>query len=169
MNPRYLFSIGIAALACILSNRECSGVMDLPSIINSHNTQKSQHMKMNAGIITPHLVATRKFYTEIMGFGIVYESEWYLLLSSPDGSQYLSFLQPEHPTQQPLFQTAFAGKGVYLTVEVQDVDAEYDRIRGMGLPIAIELRDEAWGDRHFAFVDPNGIGIDIVKYTAPGS
>lgn len=169
MNSRYLFSIGMAALACILSNRDCSGVTEPPTYIISNSTQNTQHMKMNAGIITPHLAATRKFYTEIMGFGIVYESEWFLLLSSPDGSQHLSFLQPQHQSQQPLFQTAFAGKGVYLTVEVDDVDLEYDRIRQSGAPIAIELRDEPWGDRHFAIVDPNGIGIDIVKYTAPAT
>lgn len=31
----------------------------------------------------------------------------------------------------------------------------------------IGIRDEPWGDRHFAIKDPNGIGIDIVTYTAP--
>ena len=27
------------------------------------------------------------------------------------------------------------------------------------------IRNEPWGDRHFAIQDPNGIGIDIVKYS----
>ncbi|MBD0256676.1 MAG: glyoxalase, partial [Cytophagales bacterium] len=36
-----------------------------------------------------------------------------------------------------------------------------------GVPIEVELRDEPWGDRHFAIVDPNGIGVDIVTYTPP--
>lgn len=36
-----------------------------------------------------------------------------------------------------------------------------------GIPIAIALRKEPWGDRHFAIIDPNGIGIDIVTYSAP--
>ena len=31
----------------------------------------------------------------------------------------------------------------------------------------IEIRNEPWGDRHFAIVDPNNIGIDIVTYTKP--
>ena len=30
------------------------------------------------------------------------------------------------------------------------------------MPIVLSLRNEAWGDRHFSIVDPNGIGIDIV-------
>ena len=33
--------------------------------------------------------------------------------------------------------------------------------------IEIEIRDEPWGDRHFAILDPNGIGIDIVTYSRP--
>ena len=69
--------------------------------------------------------------------------------------------------QQEIFQSAFSGKGVFLFIEVDDVDAEYKRIKNSGTTIEIELRDEPWGDRHFAIVDPNGIGVDIVKYTAP--
>ncbi|MBC8151951.1 MAG: glyoxalase, partial [Bacteroidetes bacterium] len=41
------------------------------------------------------------------------------------------------------------------------------RINALGVPIAIELRDEPWGDRHFAIADPNGIGIDVVTYAPP--
>jgi uncharacterized glyoxalase superfamily protein PhnB len=48
-------------------------------------------------------------------------------------------------------------------VDVPDVEAEYQRIRSMEVPIEAELRDEPWGDRHFVIVDPNGIGVDIVQ------
>jgi uncharacterized glyoxalase superfamily protein PhnB len=27
----------------------------------------------------------------------------------------------------------------------------------------VPLRDEPWGDRHFAVVDPNGIGVDVLQ------
>ncbi len=37
----------------------------------------------------------------------------------------------------------------------------------MGIEIKIDIRDEPLEDRHFAIQDPNGIGIDIVKYTEP--
>ena len=40
-------------------------------------------------------------------------------------------------------------------------------IKNKKYPIEIEMRNEVWGDRHFAIMDPNGIGIDIVKYTPP--
>ena len=125
-------------------------------------------MKFNAGIITPNLKETREFYTNIFGWRVDFENDFYLLLGTESGSQ-ISFLLPNHPTQKPLFQPEFNGKGVYITVEVSDVDKEYKRIKALGTPIAIELRDEPWGDRHFAIVDPNGIGMDIVTYTPPST
>ncbi|MCZ8285752.1 MAG: VOC family protein, partial [Bacteroidia bacterium] len=65
------------------------------------------------------------------------------------------------------FQQPFAGQGMYLTIEVEDVDQLYEVLKKKGTVIKIEIRDEPWGDRHFAIQDPNGIGIDIVQYAAP--
>jgi catechol 2,3-dioxygenase-like lactoylglutathione lyase family enzyme len=124
-------------------------------------------MKLNAGFITPKLQETKKFYTTILNMEVVFENEFYLLLKTVGGTDQISFLLPNHESQQPLFKPAFAGKGAYLTIEVEDVNAEYRRIKALGVPIQIELRDEPWGDRHFAIVDPNGIGVDVVKYTEP--
>ncbi|WP_353128805.1 VOC family protein [Parapedobacter pyrenivorans] len=122
-------------------------------------------MKLNAGVITEKLAETKSFYTEIMGFGVTFENEFYLLLHTPDRTAEISFLLPNHPSQQPLFQAPFQGQGVYLTIEVDDVDAWHEKMIAKGVTIKISLRDEPWGDRHFAIEDPNGIGIDIVKYS----
>jgi len=121
-------------------------------------------MKLNAGIITPLLKETRAFYIRTFQFGVIFENEFYVLMHTPDHQAAISFLLPKHASQQPLFQSPFQGQGVYLTIEVDDVDAEYRRIKALNVPIAIDLRDEPWGDRHFAVKDPNGIGIDVVKY-----
>ena len=56
---------------------------------------------------------------------------------------------------------------MYLTIEVPDADKLYEEIKMKGVKIKIELRDEPWGDRHFAIEDPNGIGIDLVTYKEP--
>ncbi len=126
-------------------------------------------MKMNAGIITEKLQETKKFYTEILDFGVSFENEFYLLLHTPNHTSEISFLLPDHPSQKPVFQTVFNGNGVYLTIEVEDVDEVYEQIKKKSVPVEVEIRDEEWGDRHFAIVDPNGIGIDIVTYTNPGT
>lgn len=124
-------------------------------------------MKLNAGIITDRIKETKTFYTDILGFGVTFENEFYLLLHTPDRKAELSFLLPHHPSQQPLFQSPFEGKGVYLTIEVDDLDLLYEELKQKNIKIEFEIRDEPWGDRHFAIQDPNGIGIDFVRYSAP--
>lgn len=122
-------------------------------------------MKLNAGIVTSKLAETKDFYSSVLCFGVSFENEFYLLMHTPNKSGEISFLLPNHPSQQPLFQKPFAGQGMYLTIEVDDVDKIYKEIKEKSVPIKIDIRDEPWGDRHFAIEDPNGIGIDIVKYT----
>lgn len=124
-------------------------------------------MKLNAGIITEKLRKTKTFYNENLGFGVTFENEFYLLMHTPDHQYELSFLLPHHPTQQPLFHTPFNGHGMYLTIEVDDVETVYRDLKNKGVEITIDIRDEPWGDRHFAIKDPNGIAIDIVKYSPP--
>lgn len=124
-------------------------------------------MKLNAGILTEKLAESKAFYTANLGFGVTFENEFYLLMHTPTRQAELSFLLPHHPTQQPFFHKPFPGQGLYLTIEVDDVDSIYRDIKKKGVPIKIEIRNEPWGDRHFAIEDPNGIGIDIVKYSPP--
>lgn len=124
-------------------------------------------MKLNAGIITKKLAETKIFYTETLGFGVTFENEFYLLLHTPDKKAELSFLLPDHSSQQALFKPAFDGKGVYLTIEVDKVDEWYEKLKAKKIKIEIEIRNEPWGDRHFAIKDPNGVGIDIVTYAQP--
>ncbi len=128
-------------------------------------TKTLNKMKLNAGIITSKLKETKAFYTNILGFGVTFENEFYLLLHTPNKDAEISFLLPNHPSQQPLFHQPFNGQGMYLTLEVNDVDQIYAAIKKKGIKISIDMRTEPWGDRHFAIQDPNGIGIDIVKYT----
>lgn len=123
-------------------------------------------MPFNAGVVTHRLDESRKFYVEVLGFNIVFDNGWYVLMER-EGHQF-SVLQANHESQQPLFRPAFEGPGMYLTIDVDKVDEEYRRIQRLKVPIAIELRDEPWGDRHFAVADPNGVGIDFVTHTPPG-
>ncbi|MBG6129030.1 putative glyoxalase superfamily protein PhnB [Aquimarina sp. EL_43] len=133
----------------------------------SQTDQNLKTMKLNAGIITEKLTETKEFYTKVLDFGVTFENEFYLLMHTPNHQAEISFLLPNHPTQKPIFQKPFAGNGMYLTIEVDDVDKIYTEIKKKGVKVEIDIRNESWGDRHFAIVDPNGIGIDLVTYTKP--
>lgn len=123
-------------------------------------------MRLNAGILTEKLQETKDFYLKYLDFKVKFENEFYLLLETPNQKDTLSFLLPNHPTQQPIFHPKFRGEGIYLTIEVRNVDEFYKKVKEKGVEIIVTLRSEPWGDRHFALQDPNGIGIDIVTYTA---
>ena len=143
------------------------GVLGILIVAKGQTLSSNKTMKLNTGIVTNKINESKTFYTEVLNFGVTFQNEFYLLMHTPNHQAEIAFLLPEHPTQRPIFQSEFGGKGVFITIEVSDVDAEYKRIRALGIPIEIELRDEPWGDRHFAIVDPNGIGIDVVTYKTP--
>ena len=128
-------------------------------------TNSTTKMKLNTGIVTEKLTETKTFYTTILGFGVTFENEFYLLLHTPNKEAEISFLLPNHPSQQQLFQKPFQAQGMYLTIEVEDVDKMYNELKKKGVEIKIDIRNEHWGDRHFSIQDPNGIGIDIVHYS----
>ena len=56
------------------------------------------------------------------------------------------------------------GRGLWVTIDVDDADAEYRRLQALGVPIEVAIRDEAWGDRHFVILDPAGIAVDVVQH-----
>jgi len=124
-------------------------------------------MKLNAGVVTPLLKETRQFYTEKLGFGIRFQNDWYLLLHTPGGDNDLAFLAPDLDNQAPVFQRPYTGNGMFITIEVPDVQKIYDQVKSAGASIYREMKKEDWGDTHFIVVDPNGIGIDFVQYEAP--
>ena len=126
-------------------------------------------MKLCAGVVTTRLLETKDFYLAL-GFQVKFETDWYLLLEAPGHGDELAFLLPELPEQAAVFRPAFSGQGVFVTVEVADVDAVHTAFQQVpGLEIAVSLRDEPWGDRHFAVVDPNGVALDFVTRSEPAA
>lgn len=122
-------------------------------------------MKLWSGIITEKLEESKAFYCRLFDCDVIYDSNWFILLRL--GHSELGFMLPNLEAQAPIFRSAFAGKGVWITIDVDDANTEYQRIAAMGVPIEVKLRDEPWGDRHFVVVDPNGIGVDIVQHQLP--
>jgi len=52
---------------------------------------------------------------------------------------------------------------------VDDVDCEYERLLGIGLPMHLPLRSEDFGQRHFITSDPNGVLIDVIQVIPPSA
>jgi uncharacterized glyoxalase superfamily protein PhnB len=119
-------------------------------------------------ILTDRVASTAAFYIEYFGFEKVFEEEWYvsLKMSGHDKPFELAVLDAAHPTIPDAYRTKT--KGLILNFEVEDVDAEYERlIRKAKLPLEMDIRSEDFGQRHFITADPNGILIDVITVIPP--
>ena len=124
--------------SCNNSSDKKTTSTDLKEEITSKN-KKQAKMKLNSGIVTEKLAETKKFYLEMLDFGVTFENEFYLLLHTPNQDAEISFLLPNHPSQQPLFQKPFAGQRMYLTIEVDDVDKIYNDLKNKSVEIKIDI------------------------------
>lgn len=119
-----------------------------------------------AVICSGQVAESRAFYVTNFGFTVTFDSGWYVSLVLPDAPEYqLAIVDYTHPTVPEPFRKPV--QGLILNFEVEDVDAEYERLRVANLPIHLALRDEPFGQRHFLTSDPNGVLIDVIKIIPP--
>lgn len=119
-------------------------------------------------VMTERVAETAAFYMEHFGFEKVFEADWYVSLKkSGDAFPFeLAILDATHPTIPEAYRNK--ATGLILNFEVEDVDAEYERlIRGARLPLELDIRSEDFGQRHFITSDPNGILIDVITVIPP--
>jgi uncharacterized glyoxalase superfamily protein PhnB len=115
-------------------------------------------------IVTDKLTECRDFYARWFGFDVAFEASWFVYLASAgDRSHGIAFMAADHPSQPPGPET-FAGKGMFLTLQVADAAREFERLSKAGARIAYPLRDERWGQRRFSLVDPAGTWVDVVQH-----
>lgn len=120
-------------------------------------------------IMTNDVAGSKAFYTTHFPFAVTFESEWYVSLKANQNPPFeLALLAPDHPTVPKAFRQRVNG-GLILNFEVDDVDAQFDRLRVAGLPIHLELTTEDFGQRHFLTSDPNGVLIDVIQVIPPSA
>ena len=108
------------------------------------------------------LVRSIGFYRALVGLDVVVDVGWYAELSNRgDRAAMVAFVQRGHPTVPSGFDASIGG--VLVSVVVDDASAIYERAMTMPAPIAHELRDEDFGQRHFMVVDPDGFLIDVIE------
>ena len=118
-------------------------------------------------ISTSSMNEARDFYVKYFGFEVFFDTGWYVHLHGKrDGSGVpieLAFMTPNNETLPEEMQTAFNGSGVFISLEVEEIDAIYKRLVADGFEAIVEICDEPWGQRHFIIRDPGGTFVDIVK------
>lgn len=117
-------------------------------------------------ICADDVAATRDVYVDLFGFDVVFDSGWYVQLQAgADGRTQIGIVERTHASVPVAFQVRPAG--VLVSIEVDDVDDVHARVVAAGMEIALPLRDEDFGQRHFMTVDPAGTLVDVITPIAP--
>jgi len=103
----------------------------------------------------------KDFYQRHFSARIEFDCGWYVNMRIGSSGASVQFMQPQGEIP------AFQGAGVTLNFNVMDVDAEYERLTGEGLEVAMPLEDHPWGDRGFSIVDPIGNAVYIYSEREP--
>ncbi|MEV6774315.1 VOC family protein [Nocardia sp. NPDC051030] len=108
--------------------------------------------------------ASAKFLVEHFGFAEEMSADGFVSLSRADAGLNVIYLRTGLSTFKPERIAGHAGQGTLVVFVVEDIDAEYERVRGEGVEIVTPIETEPWGERYFQTVDPNGIVIQLVQW-----
>ena len=116
-------------------------------------------------LMTSNVSAAAEFYRTIFGFEDTFTSDWYVSLRRDQWE--LALLDASHETVPQSHRGAVAS-GVLINFEVSDVDTEWERISRMSeVTIALPIRTEDFGQRHFIVVGPDGVLVDVIAPIEP--
>ncbi|NNH74842.1 glyoxalase [Nocardia uniformis] len=124
-------------------------------------------MKITASAISlnvPDPQASAKFLIDHFGFAEEMSSDGFVSLGRPDAGFNIIYLRTGLSTFKPERIASNAGQGLLVAFVVEDIDSEYERVRGEGVQIITPIETEPWGERYFQALDPNGIVIQLVQW-----
>ena len=106
-----------------------------------------------------------RFYIDDFHFRPLFQSNWYVHVQSTEEAVNLGLVAKDHETIPAV------GRGrvgaMLLNFEVEDVDTHYARLGAEGVRMALNLRDEVFGQRHFIVEGPDGVLIDVIRPIPP--
>ena len=116
-------------------------------------------------MVASNLEDIKQFYTSVFGFDVAFfDPDFYLHLVSPSTGVQLGFLLPNHVSQPQFLHSIMSLEGYVISFEVADAAKAYAEAKSMGLTIAMDIKEEVWGQIHFMVKDPSGFKIDVVEH-----
>ena len=112
----------------------------------------------------PDVDASARFLQDHFGFSVDMQADGFVSLSRPDVGFNLIYLRTGLPTFKPPALAGRRADGLLVAFVVDDIDAEYGRIKEEGVEILTPIETETWGERYFQVADPNGVVIQLVQW-----
>lgn len=124
-------------------------------------------MKITASAISLNVddvTASATFIKQHFGFTEEMSAEGFVSLSRSDAGFNLIFLKTGLETFKPASMRGHQADGLLIVFVVDDIDAEYTRLKTEGVAITTSIETESWGERFFQVTDPNGVVIQLVQW-----
>lgn len=108
-------------------------------------------------IDTPQIAAAESFYKDVLGLNLLMDHGWIATYGADKKMD---------------IQISFASQGGSgtatpdLSIEVDDIDAAFERVKKAGFPIIYGPVNETWGVRRFYTRDPFGKLVNILSHIA---
>jgi catechol 2,3-dioxygenase-like lactoylglutathione lyase family enzyme len=114
----------------------------------------------HACIITNDVSRLRAFYVDVLARQPEEDRPEYVEFRTP-GAALSMYAQPELERYAPGATAAAANRSVMVEFEVEDVDAEYSRLRERGLAFVMPPTTQSWGNRAAYLRDPDGNLVNL--------
>ena len=110
--------------------------------------------RIKPNILSERVAESRSFYNDVIGLEGGEGLDWIIFFGTDRREVQLSVMSLDikahiHPD---------------VSIEVDDVDAVYERARAAGAEIVYPISDEEWGLRRFFVRDPNGAVINVTEH-----
>jgi predicted enzyme related to lactoylglutathione lyase len=110
------------------------------------------------------VATSAEFVKAHFGFTQDMAADGFVSLSRADAGFNLIFLRTGLETFKPERLRGHPADGLLVVFVVDDIDGEYRRLQGEGVPITTPIETEPWGERFFQVTDPNGVIIQLVQW-----
>ena len=97
----------------------------------------------------------KAFYRDLLGLDIAMDQGWIITFASKETARPQVSVMSEGGSGTPVPD---------LSIEVDDVDAVYEKAKTAGFEIVYDLTDEPWGVRRFYVRDPAGKILNILAH-----
>lgn len=101
-----------------------------------------------------------------LGFTVAMAADGFSSLNHKPSGTNLIYLRTGLETFKPA-SAAGDANGLLVVFTVDDIDAQYERLRAEGVEVVTPIETEPWGERYFQMADPNGIIYQLVQWVEP--
>lgn len=97
----------------------------------------------------------KAFYRDVLGLDIAMDQGWIITFRSDEAA---------NPQVSVMSEGGSGTPAPDISIEVDDVDAVYERATSAGYEITYDITDEPWGVRRFYVRDPAGKILNILAH-----